>query len=96
MPKHFRKCGICFRNSITYPNIVIFTASKKIKKIIGYPMKSTLSICQFHFEDHHIRTHGGSKRLTRDAIPVNLPNRRAPTCEHDHIPTGPLNLVSSI
>ena len=93
MPKHYRKCGMCSADTITDPNIVIFTATNKIKRSLNYPTEILLMICERHFDDNNLRTHGTSKRLTAGAVPIILTDESLVVTEHSYFPNPTCLLI---
>ena len=61
MPKSFRKCALCEHNSYTHPESIIFT-----HKIYGF-------VCENHFNEEDMRSHGSSKRQVLLEIAYLLP-----------------------
>ena len=65
MPKHWRKCCYCPVNTYNRPDLVVFS--------LRTSKSSVKSICELHFSDEDMRSHGTTKRLVAGAVPL-IPN----------------------
>ena len=93
MPKAYRQCDFCIRNSVKNPDILIFLANENLKTSINIFSDETFYICETHFKEEDIRPHGTSKRLREGAVPVYLPNQAAASLDHQYILTTHLDMV---
>ena len=93
MPKAYRQCDFCIRNSVKNPDILIFLANENLKTSINIYSDETFYICETHFKEEDIRPHGTTKRLREGALPVNLPNQAAVSLDHPYILTSQLDMV---
>ena len=73
MAPHFRQCHFCSNSSTESPNVVIFTANEKLKKVLNVSPISVKLICEEHFLPEDVKTHGDTKRLVDGATPKFFP-----------------------
>ena len=93
MPKAYRQCDFCTRDSVKNPDILIFLANENLKSSINIYSDEKFYICETHFKEEDIRPHGTTKRLREGAVPVNLPNQAAASLDHSYILTTQLDMV---
>ena len=96
MPRQFRDCSFCSRNSAQHPDTVFFTLTNAIKLSLGLDESISGFICEDHFVENDFKYHGRSKRLKQHAIPSYFPRLQAIHNDHDYVRTAPLNLVIGI
>ena len=96
MPKQFRQCNFCTKNSVTNPEVVIFCANDNLKSAINVPSETVIYICEEHFELSDVKLHSNTKRLRDGAVPVFFPREEALLKDHDYLKTTPLDLVSNL
>ena len=92
MPKHFRQCNFCTQNSTKSPNLVIFKANENLKSLVSFNTENEMFICEDHFNQDDLKTHGETKRLVDGAVPVFLPRQESVTMDHNYVATAPLNM----
>ena len=93
MPKQFRQCNFCTKNSVTDPELVIFRANENLKSAINIPSETLSYICEEHFDVSDVKPHGNTKRLREGAVPFIFPRQEAVLKDHDYLKTTPLDLV---
>ena len=93
MPKAYRQCDFCTRNSVKNQDILIFLASENLKTSINIYSEENFYICETHFKEEDLRHHGTTKRLREGAVPVNLPNQAAASLDHQYVLTTQLDMV---
>ena len=96
MAPHFRQCHFCSNSSTKSPNVVIFTANEKLKKVLNVSPINVKLICEEHFLPEDVKTHGDTKRLVDGATPKFFPREKAVAMDHDYVLTAPLDLVSPV
>ena len=93
MPKAYRQCDFCTRNSVKNPDILIFLVNENLKTSMNIYSDKNFYICETHFKEEDLRPHGTTKRLREGSLPVNLPNQAAVSLDHPYVLTTQLLVV---
>ena len=92
--KSHKVCSLCSSSSNRNPDVSFFCASDQIVKTVGFPNIKDIFICELHFDEKDVKSHGGKKRLNHGAVPINFPKREAVLLDHSYFSTAPLDLVN--
>ena len=87
-------CFLCPNSSKRIPDVSFFHATDHIKRSLDLPNIKDMFICEMHFDKKDIKSHGGQKRLNKDAIPISFPKKEALLLDHSYFSRAPLDLVS--
>ena len=93
MPTH-KVCYLCSNTSTKNSVVSFFIATEQIVKHLNLPTDKDIFICEEHFDEKDLKSHGVKKRLNHGALPVNFPKKEAFLLDHGYFSTTPLDLVS--
>ena len=93
MPTH-KVCYLCSNSTTKTPDISFFIATEQIVKYLNLPKNRDIFICDEHFDEKDLKSHGVKKRLNHGALPVSFPKKEAFLLDHGYFCTAPLDLVS--
>ena len=99
MPKAFRECGFCDKDSYRNVEIVFFSITQEIRYSLKLKSDSSMEfICENHFKKQDMKLHGLSKRLVAGAIPSYFPRKDYVLNEHDYfkVETEPIFDLSPV
>ena len=89
-----KPCFLCPNSSNKIRDISFFLATDHIRRSLNLPNIKDMFICEMHFDKKDIKSHGGQKRLNKDAIPISFPKKEALLLDHSYFSRAPLDLVS--